>query len=215
MPGLYKIGFTTKDVSERTSQLSKSTGVPTDFECLYHAYFKFFVQPEVVEQMLHREFDSIRVSNKEFFRFESDEIAIAHVATKMLAVCESYLDIDQVYKKVENVICLPDGGAERMFCVMSELSDDHIKQESIIQHVDMMSGDIENLAILRTYGYEDFCYGGLMLWQLGYAKNMYEGFFLYLNGGRFFKLWLEKVSHNISAQFIEHNNKINEGDTLQ
>ena len=46
-------------------------------------------------------------------------------------------------------------------------------------------------------------------------KTCMKVFFLYLNGGRFFKLWLEKVSHNISTQFIEHNNKINEGDTLQ
>lgn len=72
MPGLVKIGMTTKhDMNERLSQLF-TTGVPYPFKCLYACRV---AQVKKVEKRLHNAFDAFRVkNNREFFKIEPDKV---------------------------------------------------------------------------------------------------------------------------------------------
>lgn len=63
MPGLVKIGFSTKDPFLRAPELN-STGVPLDFDVLYDA---LTINPREIEQQVHRELGYCRVG-KEWFR---------------------------------------------------------------------------------------------------------------------------------------------------
>ena len=72
MPGLVKIGSTSKDPNERAKQISRGTGVPLEFEVKY-AYRCF--NAERLERELHKHFKSHRTNNKkEFFQLELDEV---------------------------------------------------------------------------------------------------------------------------------------------
>ena len=67
MPGLVKIGMT-KDVDERIKELSRTTSVPTPFEC---AYSVKVVSPKQVEESLHEKYDFCRVrGEREFFKID-------------------------------------------------------------------------------------------------------------------------------------------------
>jgi len=69
MPGLFKIGYTYNDPTQRASQLFK-TGVPTEFEIVY--VIKCFNGMRV-EKAIHEELKSFRVNrNREFFNVELD-----------------------------------------------------------------------------------------------------------------------------------------------
>ena len=67
MPGLIKIGYTTRDINERVSELSASTGVPSNFE-----FEAVFVSPaaEADEYDIHEMLVAHRQGSKEFFRLE-------------------------------------------------------------------------------------------------------------------------------------------------
>jgi hypothetical protein len=65
MPGLVKIGFSTKSPSERASELS-TTGVPHPFEVCYYCETE---EPSAYEAEIHRVLMSRRVSeSREFFK---------------------------------------------------------------------------------------------------------------------------------------------------
>ena len=72
MPGLLKIGFTTKTPGERASELF-SCGVPLPFEIVYAVWS---ADPQHLEQAIHEWMHYCRVSeSREFFRTnESDAI---------------------------------------------------------------------------------------------------------------------------------------------
>lgn len=66
MPGLVKVGCTDRSPSDRISELSSATGVPTPFTLEF-----FILVPDhiAIEQELHSILDAVRVSNsREFFR---------------------------------------------------------------------------------------------------------------------------------------------------
>ncbi len=66
LPGLLKIGATTKDPTERARELSAPTGLPLPFTLAYSRHVNF---PFQVEAALHRDFDAYRTSDsREFFR---------------------------------------------------------------------------------------------------------------------------------------------------
>ena len=68
MPGLVKIGMTKVDVDERIKELSRTTSVPTPFEC---AYSVKVVSPKQVEESLHEKYDFCRVRDeREFFKID-------------------------------------------------------------------------------------------------------------------------------------------------
>ena len=72
MPGLVKIGSTSKDPNERAKQISRGTGVPLEFVVQY-AYRCF--NAERLERELHKYFKPHRTNNKkEFFQLELDEV---------------------------------------------------------------------------------------------------------------------------------------------
>ena len=72
MPGLVKIGSTSKDPNERAKQISRGTGVPLEFVVQY-AYRCF--NAERLERELHKHFKPHRTNNKkEFFQLEVDDV---------------------------------------------------------------------------------------------------------------------------------------------
>lgn len=66
MPGVYKIGCTTRSPSQRAEELSKGTGVPHAYEVVYYAEF---YSPAEQEKRVHLSLRNKRVSaDREFFR---------------------------------------------------------------------------------------------------------------------------------------------------
>lgn len=67
MPGMVKIGRTTRDPENRIEELSKATGVPTPFILVYKEFFSDCINAEsVIHEML--EDKGYRLSpNREFF----------------------------------------------------------------------------------------------------------------------------------------------------
>jgi hypothetical protein len=66
IPGLLKIGYTSKPVEERCKELSKATGVPTPFKVEY--IFRLYGRGEDLEKEVHRCLEHKRHSNRrEFF----------------------------------------------------------------------------------------------------------------------------------------------------
>jgi len=70
MPGLLKIGLTTRTVPDRVAELSAATGVPSAFNV--EAYFESSA-PQEHERAVHRKLRNRRVASKEFFRVRLDE----------------------------------------------------------------------------------------------------------------------------------------------
>jgi hypothetical protein len=72
MPGIYKIGFTTKHPKERMESLSQATACPTPFDLL--AYFGC-ERPHEVEREIHQRLKNSRVNHaREFFRADPSDI---------------------------------------------------------------------------------------------------------------------------------------------
>jgi hypothetical protein len=65
MPGLYKIGYTTKPPLLRAFELSSATGVPEPFDVLFYLET---INPQEIERLIHQELDDYRPSqSREFF----------------------------------------------------------------------------------------------------------------------------------------------------
>lgn len=66
MPGLVKVGLTTRDTAERARELAGASGVPTDFIVAYEASFE---DVHGAEQHMHAALAAYRVNRgREFFR---------------------------------------------------------------------------------------------------------------------------------------------------
>jgi hypothetical protein len=71
MPGLVKIGRTDRSVSERVSELSSHTGIPTGFAVVKHWAVTDSVE---AERIIHERLSDYRVAeNREFFKMEAEE----------------------------------------------------------------------------------------------------------------------------------------------
>ena len=80
MPGLLKIGYTTRQISERVEEISNATGVPEPFVCKAH-WLSF--RPDIDEQKIHELFSRERSNgSREFFRI-STETAIRQITVLM------------------------------------------------------------------------------------------------------------------------------------
>lgn len=74
MPGLVKIGMTTRDNIETRMKELYGTGVPVPFECRYACKVKASDCRDI-EQALHEAFSSHRINaNREFFRIEPEQV---------------------------------------------------------------------------------------------------------------------------------------------
>lgn len=72
MPGLLKIGSTSKSPVERAKEISRGTGVPMPYDVIYA--FRCFNALRL-ELELHKYFKQYRTNNqKEFFRMDLDEV---------------------------------------------------------------------------------------------------------------------------------------------
>ena len=74
MPGLIKIGYTTKTAEERAAELSQATGVPVSFEVVDTSDPLEPKQCEKLEVEIHKALYAHRVNPKrEFFEYPADE----------------------------------------------------------------------------------------------------------------------------------------------
>lgn len=72
MPGVYKIGMTTRSPQARAAELSGATGVPSPFDVLYYAEV---ANPALEERRVHIHLAQYRVNeNREFFAADLDVI---------------------------------------------------------------------------------------------------------------------------------------------
>lgn len=70
MPGIYKIGMTTRSPRARAEELSRATGVPEGFDVLYYAEVQ---NPGLEERRVHAELAEYRVNEgREFFHVDID-----------------------------------------------------------------------------------------------------------------------------------------------
>lgn len=75
MPGLVKIGQTSRTVDERIAELNRATGVPTDFEVFAAIEVE---NPVIVETELHTLFANVRENDdREFFRVDPGAVEAA------------------------------------------------------------------------------------------------------------------------------------------
>lgn len=74
MPGLLKIGQTTRSVTERVVELNSATGVPCPF--VVEAWFES-IDPPSHESSIHSQLSACRLPNREFFRVSLAEAARA------------------------------------------------------------------------------------------------------------------------------------------
>src|SRR5208282_426386 len=71
MPGLGKIGRTDRSVSERVSELSSHTGVPTGFAVVKEYAVANSIE---AERIIHERLSKYRVAdNREFFKMEAED----------------------------------------------------------------------------------------------------------------------------------------------
>lgn len=71
MPGLYKIGMTTRSIKERVEELNSQTGVPFNFEVEMYIVSD---DPLQDESTIHLALNENRVNNKEYFEADIQEI---------------------------------------------------------------------------------------------------------------------------------------------
>ena len=134
MPGLVKIGYTTRDPRERALELFKqASGVPTPF---YVAFAVFCSDPAEAERDVFDLLDTYRVSsNREFFRMEADW-AIENVGSVGLSYCSGgrlsvhasnfivdAIDAGDLRLKVEKILgeeLPPPSGADILSMVTAE-----------------------------------------------------------------------------------------------
>ena len=97
MPGLVKIGKTTrKEVAERMRELF-GTGVPFPFDC---AFACRVADATMVEQALHVAFGNVRVNaNREFFNIEPERVI---AILKLLDVKDSDTLTEELEQEIDN-----------------------------------------------------------------------------------------------------------------
>ncbi len=102
MPGLYKIGCTSRSPEERRRELSKATGIPIDFEIEYEIYS---TNMEAVEKEVHLKLASYRIG-KEFFKVQL-QVAVEILRKKVEeyrleeARTSGFNEIYDVYEAIE------------------------------------------------------------------------------------------------------------------
>jgi hypothetical protein len=103
MPGLCKIGYTTRnDVKERAKELY-TTGVPYPFQIYYACQV---VNGKNIEKILHKLFDEFRVNhNREFFEIDPEKVILALQLANPIDVTpkeNEYLTVEEI-KEIKNL----------------------------------------------------------------------------------------------------------------
>lgn len=83
MPGLLKIGNTKRSPEERSRELSRATGVPTNFEVVYEIFSPDRIK---LEKKIHSVLNKYRVNaNREFFKCDLT-LAINHLRNNAIEI---------------------------------------------------------------------------------------------------------------------------------
>jgi hypothetical protein len=90
MPGLLKVGSTTRHVQERVEELNSATGVPAPFTV--EAYFPAW-DPKKAESEIHAQFEAKRIKGREFF--EADLSEVLHAASRVTKSGPTYVRREQ------------------------------------------------------------------------------------------------------------------------
>jgi len=99
MPGLYKIGYTTRHIDSRIKELSRGTSVPTPFFLVLRLVVH---HPALLEKDVHRLLSDHRHSvSREFFNFKDDRQAAVLFLT---AIANSDVYIPRTMRPVKPVI---------------------------------------------------------------------------------------------------------------
>ncbi len=95
MPGLIKIGHTSKTPEERVKELSAPTGVPTPFKVAFKLPSEKYKE---LEKEMHRKLSDYRVnSNREFFKYPVDQ-AIRQMALAYFELNEFEVELNEFEK---------------------------------------------------------------------------------------------------------------------
>ncbi len=103
MPGLCKIGYTTRnDVKDRAKELY-TTGVPYPFQIYYACQV---INGKNIEKILHKLFDEFRVNhNREFFEIDPEKVILALQLASPIDVTpkeNEYLTAEEI-KEIKNL----------------------------------------------------------------------------------------------------------------
>lgn len=74
IPGLVKVGKTSRDVEDRIKELSSATGVPSEFLLIYEQYFSNVDKAELIIHTILENKGFRHASNREFFTMDPSEI---------------------------------------------------------------------------------------------------------------------------------------------
>jgi len=197
MPGLYKIGYTTTSVEQRVNELSRSTGVPAEFECIYSMPITRTITPHQVEQGAHKYLSDSRVSNKEFFKFSSDDDAIARCAFSCAAVINDYLNSEHGHEWLMDNCCMDFCGTERFllsehFKDDKELINEAISVSKKMQQAQIEGGRIEEYAICINLDYQAIVDCACYLYLERYFKTPKEAVHCFIHRDPFFNAWMNK-----------------------
>lgn len=105
MPGLVKIGMTTRESIDTRMKELYSTGVPVPFDCVYACEVKVSDCAKI-EKALHKAFEPNRINaNREFFRIDATQ------ATAILELFDRKDITSEVTAEIENDLTVEDKAA--------------------------------------------------------------------------------------------------------
>lgn len=171
MPGIYKIGMTTKDVQGRCDEISNATGVPLPFKVVsyYHSD-----DPFGDEKLVHEWLSEYRINpNREFFKCSLSEIeqaldeACLFKATESLdAIADNFdiiclssnvLDIDKLFEDKDIRVLGHKGDLLKLALSigLDQLMNNGFFAKSHSMIIDE-DGSIKLIKSLSTKAYEDY-----------------------------------------------------------
>ena len=86
MPGIYKIGYTTKSPKQRAVELSSKTSVPLPYEVVCYGELQYASH---FEQELHKLYDDKRVNQSREF-FELSYVEVWELSLNIKSSCENF-----------------------------------------------------------------------------------------------------------------------------
>jgi hypothetical protein len=89
MPGIYKVGITSRTVEERVKELSNSTSIPTPFKIE-----KCYLVPncQKAEEIVHKELKQFRISNNREF-FKTDLQSLINACSTIYSMIEEKVNL--------------------------------------------------------------------------------------------------------------------------
>ncbi|MCL6612541.1 MAG: GIY-YIG nuclease family protein [Peptococcaceae bacterium] len=157
MPGMVKIGRTSKDPQERIEELSNVTGVPTPFILIYKEFFNDCIY---VEKYLHEllEDKGYRISsNKEFFNVPINEVIkiINHTKNKFDTILHETTETEKLI--THNEFCEID---EYAYSIYEKAKDIYFGHGDVLQDCDEALKLFKKASTLGVV--ESFFYLGLI-----------------------------------------------------